>query len=157
MRSLQTASHRLTPKGGINLVQTVLDRYLLCGCADGAIRFYDFQASFRSYFEPTLPTERVQFRVVAWFEDIRAGSVMAVSFADSSLRPAQAATEAGMCFAFSSVSLCSRFESSSYRIHPISPPPPSSLLLVALAQRPHRRSSKCPISSWLPHKAKLCS
>lgn len=52
-------------KSGINLLDTVLDKFLVCGCADGAVRFFDFQ-----------------FRVVAWFEDIQAGHITAISFAD---------------------------------------------------------------------------
>ena len=52
-------------KSGINLLDTVLDKFLVCGCADGAVRFFDFQ-----------------FRVVAWFEDIQAGHITSISFAD---------------------------------------------------------------------------
>lgn len=52
-------------KSGINLLDTVLDKFIVCGCADGAVRFFDFQ-----------------FRVVAWFEDIQAGHITSISFAD---------------------------------------------------------------------------
>ncbi|OQR88865.1 hypothetical protein THRCLA_10058 [Thraustotheca clavata] len=43
-----------------------MDGYLVVGCSDGAVRFYDFD-----------------FRIVAWFEDLCAGPVMAVSFANT--------------------------------------------------------------------------
>lgn len=68
---------KLTAKTGINLIDTVLDRYIVCGCVDGAVRFFDFQ-----------------FRVVAWFEDIMAGEVTSVSFAESSV-PQSAPSTAG--------------------------------------------------------------
>jgi len=55
-------------KSGILLLDTVLDRFLVCGCSDGAVRFFDFQ-----------------FRVVAWFEDLHAGSICSISFAESSV------------------------------------------------------------------------
>ncbi len=58
-------------KSGINLLDTVLDKFLVCGCADGAVRFFDFQ-----------------FRVVAWFEDIQAGHITSISFADQSVAAA---------------------------------------------------------------------
>lgn len=38
----------LCPKTGINLLDTVSDRYLVCGGTDGAIRFFDFQVAFIS-------------------------------------------------------------------------------------------------------------
>ncbi|RHY53309.1 hypothetical protein DYB26_001921 [Aphanomyces astaci] len=50
-----------------------MDGYLVMGCADGAVRFYDFD-----------------FRLVAWFEDLCAGPVMAVSFANVDAAPASA-------------------------------------------------------------------
>ena len=50
--------HARLVKSGINLLDTVMDRYVVCGCLDGGVRFFDFQ-----------------FRVVAWFEDIKAGQV----------------------------------------------------------------------------------
>jgi len=52
-------------KSGITLMSTVLDRYVVCGCLDGAVRFFDFQ-----------------FRVVAWFEDVKAGAIASVSFSE---------------------------------------------------------------------------
>ena len=55
-------------KSGINLLDTILDKFIVCGCADGAVRFFDFQ-----------------FRVVAWFEDIQAGHITSISFADQNL------------------------------------------------------------------------
>ncbi|KAF0684613.1 Aste57867_23417 [Aphanomyces stellatus] len=42
-----------------------MDGYLVMGCADGAVRFYDFD-----------------FRLVAWYEDLCAGPVVSVSFAN---------------------------------------------------------------------------
>ena len=62
-------------KSGINLIDTVLDKFIVCGCADGAVRFFDFQ-----------------FRVVAWFEDIQAGHITSISFADQN---SQAPTPGG--------------------------------------------------------------
>ncbi|ETW03271.1 hypothetical protein H310_04779, partial [Aphanomyces invadans] len=50
-----------------------MDGYLVMGCADGAVRFYDFD-----------------FRLVAWYEDMCAGPVMAVSFANVDATPASA-------------------------------------------------------------------
>lgn len=49
---------------GIN-VSTVIGNYLVIGCSDGGVRFYDFN-----------------FRLEAWFEDLCAGSIMSVSFSD---------------------------------------------------------------------------
>ena len=68
---------RLVNKTGINLLTTILDRYVVCGCEDGAVRFFDFQ-----------------FRVVAWFEDIQAGQVTSVSFAENNA-PQSAPSTAG--------------------------------------------------------------
>ncbi|EQC41373.1 hypothetical protein SDRG_01346 [Saprolegnia diclina VS20] len=45
---------------------TDMDGYLVVGAADGAVRFYDFD-----------------FRLVAWFEDLSAGPVTSVSFANT--------------------------------------------------------------------------
>ena len=45
---------KICNKTGINLILPTLDKYIVCGCQDGAVRFFDFQ-----------------FRVVAWFEDIQ--------------------------------------------------------------------------------------
>ena len=67
----------LCTDSGINIVSTVLDRYLVCGCQDGAVRFFDFQ-----------------FRIVAWFEDLAAGPIVATSFADKNTVPALAAAAA---------------------------------------------------------------
>lgn len=68
---------KLVSKTGINLLTTILDRYVVCGCEDGAVRFFDFQ-----------------FRVVAWFEDIQAGQVTSVSFAENNA-PQSAPSTAG--------------------------------------------------------------
>ncbi len=57
---------KVVQKSGINLICTVLDRYIVCGCSDGAVRFFDFQ-----------------FRVVAWFEDQESGEVTSLSFAET--------------------------------------------------------------------------
>ena len=51
-------------KGSLNYLQA-LDNYLLCAGEDGAVRFYDYQ-----------------FRIIAWFEDLQAGPVTSVSFAN---------------------------------------------------------------------------
>lgn len=68
---------KLVNRTGINLMDTVLDRYVVCGCMDGAVRFFDFQ-----------------FRVVAWFEDVQAGQITSISFAESSV-PQSAPSTAG--------------------------------------------------------------
>jgi len=62
---------------GINVLDTVLDRYVVCGCEDGGVRFFDFQ-----------------FRVVAWFEDIKSGQITSLSFAESAI-PKSAPSTAG--------------------------------------------------------------
>lgn len=49
---------------GINVISTSPNNYLVLGCSDGAVRFYDFY-----------------LRLEAWFEDLNAGPVMSVSFA----------------------------------------------------------------------------
>jgi WD40 repeat protein/Ca2+-binding EF-hand superfamily protein len=54
-------------KCGISVLETVAEKYLVCGCEDGAIRFFDFQ-----------------FRVVAWYEEINAGPIISLSFAANS-------------------------------------------------------------------------
>lgn len=51
---------------GINLMCTTANDYLVLGCADGAVRFYDFY-----------------LRLEAWFEDLAAGAVTSVTFADA--------------------------------------------------------------------------
>lgn len=48
---------------GINVITTSPNNYLVLGCSDGAVRFYD-------YF----------LRLEAWFEDLNAGAVESVSF-----------------------------------------------------------------------------
>jgi WD40 repeat protein len=68
---------KLINKSGINLLDTVSDRYVVCGCADGGVRFFDFQ-----------------FRVVAWFEDIQQGQITSVSFAETA-SPASAPSTTG--------------------------------------------------------------
>ena len=47
----------------INTILTTASGYLVIGCADGAVRFYDFF-----------------LRLEAWFEDLAAGAVTSVSF-----------------------------------------------------------------------------
>jgi len=37
---------KLCAATGINLLDTVLDRYIVCGCQDGAVRFFDFQVCY---------------------------------------------------------------------------------------------------------------
>lgn len=54
---------KLVAKGDSIEYMTVIGRYLVCGSADGAVRFYDFG-----------------FRLVAWFEDMDGGPVTSVSF-----------------------------------------------------------------------------
>lgn len=49
---------------GISILSTV-NQYLVSACTDGAIRFYDFS-----------------LRLEAWFEDLAAGPVTSVSFAN---------------------------------------------------------------------------
>lgn len=44
-----------------------VDGYLVVGCADGAVRFYDFE-----------------FHLIAWFEDVNAGAITSISFASRS-------------------------------------------------------------------------
>lgn len=48
---------------GINLLDVTSNQYLVLGCADGAVRFYDFF-----------------LRLEAWFEDLNAGPVDSLSF-----------------------------------------------------------------------------
>ena len=38
---------RISQQGGIKLLQTIHDRFVVCGCADGAVRFFDFQVKMR--------------------------------------------------------------------------------------------------------------
>ena len=57
-------------KGGINYMKA-LDEYLVFAGDDGAVRFYDYQ-----------------FRIIAWFEDLDAGPVTSVSFANLPAPPA---------------------------------------------------------------------
>lgn len=47
----------------INILMTVHDEYLVCGNADGTIRFYDFH-----------------FKVVAWFEELNFSTIKSISF-----------------------------------------------------------------------------
>lgn len=68
---------QVVPNTGINVLDTVLDRYVVCGCEDGGVRFFDFQ-----------------FRVVAWFEDIKSGQITSLSFAESAI-PKSAPSSAG--------------------------------------------------------------
>jgi hypothetical protein len=49
---------------GINLMEVTTNHYLVLGCQDGAVRFYD-------YF----------LRLEAWFEEIHAGPILSLSFA----------------------------------------------------------------------------
>lgn len=48
---------------GINLMDTTFNGYLVLGCQDGAVRFYDYY-----------------LRLEAWFEELHAGSVTSLSF-----------------------------------------------------------------------------
>jgi hypothetical protein len=57
---------------------TVADKFVVTGGADGAVRFFDFQ-----------------FRVVGWFEDLAQGPVTSVSFAENMPRKAAAEEGAG--------------------------------------------------------------
>lgn len=57
---------------GINLITTV-NQYVVVACSDGAVRMFDFS-----------------LRLEAWFEDLAAGSVTSVSFADAANPFAQA-------------------------------------------------------------------
>jgi hypothetical protein len=50
-------------EAGINVAKTTPSGYLVLGCADGAVRFYDFF-----------------LRLEAWFEDLAAGPVSSISF-----------------------------------------------------------------------------
>lgn len=63
---------------GINVLDTVLDRYVVCGCEDSGVRFFDFQ-----------------FRVVAWYEDIKSGPITSLSFAESAIPKSAPSTAAG--------------------------------------------------------------
>ncbi|KDO16906.1 hypothetical protein SPRG_17629 [Saprolegnia parasitica CBS 223.65] len=56
---------------------TDMDGYLVVGAADGAVRFYDFD-----------------FRLVAWFEDLCAGPVNSVSFANTETTTESVPTDA---------------------------------------------------------------
>jgi len=47
----------------INIAKTTNENYLVLGCADGSIKFYDFT-----------------LRIDAWFEDLSAGPIMSLSF-----------------------------------------------------------------------------
>eukprot|EP01034_Spumella_vulgaris_P030684 gene30684-37937_t len=50
---------------GITMMTSTVNDYLVLGCADGAVRFYDFF-----------------LRLEAWFEDLGAGNVTSVTFAN---------------------------------------------------------------------------
>lgn len=56
---------RLGEGHSINYLAAI-DDYVVCGTSDGAVRFYD-----------------LRFRIIAWFEDLNAGSVTSVSFASN--------------------------------------------------------------------------
>ncbi|KAH9123553.1 hypothetical protein AeMF1_005476 [Aphanomyces euteiches] len=68
VKIVRMTGHETTPIA-INFL-TDMDGYLVMGCADGAVRFYDFD-----------------FRLVAWFEDLCAGPVQSVSFANVDMSP----------------------------------------------------------------------
>jgi len=69
-------------EGKAILFLCIIDDYVVTGTADGAVRFYD-----------------LRFRLVAWFEDLKAGPVVAVSF--SALRPSVDTSPGGDPDAFS--------------------------------------------------------
>lgn len=48
---------------------TIHDEYLVCGNADGTIRFYDFH-----------------FKVIAWFEDLNFSTIKSISFSKTEPR-----------------------------------------------------------------------
>lgn len=48
---------------GVNIMEVTTNKYLVLGCQDGAVRFYDFY-----------------LRLEAWFEDLNAGPVASLSF-----------------------------------------------------------------------------
>lgn len=50
----------------INILMTAHDKYLVCGNADGTIRFYDFH-----------------FKIVAWFEDLNLANIKSISFSNT--------------------------------------------------------------------------
>jgi len=54
----------------INILMTVHDEYLVCGNADGTIRFYDFH-----------------FKVVAWFEELNFSTIKGISFSKTEPKP----------------------------------------------------------------------
>lgn len=57
--------------GGIKInYLTEIDGYLAVGTQDGAVRFYDFD-----------------FRLVAWYEDLNAGPITSISFANTPVNP----------------------------------------------------------------------
>jgi cilia- and flagella-associated protein 251 len=49
---------------GVNVMEVTNNQYLVLGCQDGAIRFYDYY-----------------LRLEAWFEDLNAGPIISLSFA----------------------------------------------------------------------------
>jgi WD40 repeat protein len=69
---------KLTSSSGISLIDTVADKFVVTGGADGAVRFFDFQ-----------------FRVVGWFEDIQQGPVTSISFAANMSRKAKSTNGEG--------------------------------------------------------------
>jgi WD40 repeat protein len=64
----------LASNGGLNFISTV-GQYIVTGGSDGAVRFFD-----------------VQFRIVSWLEDLQAGEVTSVSFAQQPIEPPTVAT-----------------------------------------------------------------
>ena len=60
-------SFKITKQGGISLISTLFDKYIVCGCNDGSIRFYD-----------------LQFKVLSWFEHIKSGDITSLSFSSDS-------------------------------------------------------------------------
>ena len=63
-KNMRTASKVLRlVESGVRTMDTTANGYLVAGCSDGAVRFYDFF-----------------FRLEAWFEDLSAGPVTSVSF-----------------------------------------------------------------------------
>jgi cilia- and flagella-associated protein 251 len=55
----------------INILMTIHDEYLVCGNANGTIRFYDFH-----------------FKVIAWFEELNFSTIKSISFSKTEPRAA---------------------------------------------------------------------
>ncbi len=68
-------------ESSINVSVTTFSNYLVLGCGDGSVRFYDFY-----------------LRLEAWFEDLAAGPISSVSFSLNNYPPSEDIGAPGLKF-----------------------------------------------------------